>query len=89
MGIPLLRPLLVYGDNMSVIHNTQIPLSTLRKKINSICYHEILESAAMGESITAWVPTVENPDDLLTKFLYRSKRRHILGNVLCDIYYDH
>ena len=34
----------------------------------------------------SWAPTVENPAGLLTKFLNGSKRRHILGNVLCGIY---
>jgi hypothetical protein len=28
-----------YGDNMSVLHNTQRPKSVLKKKSNSLCYH--------------------------------------------------
>ena len=40
MGVPLTGPAYVYGDNMSVIHNTQRPESTLKKKSNSICYHD-------------------------------------------------
>ncbi len=32
MGVPIWGPLLIYGDNMSVIHNTQQPESTLKKK---------------------------------------------------------
>ena len=86
MGIPLSVPSLIYGDNISVIHNTQIPESTLQKKRNSIFYHAIRESFAMVESLTEWVPTGENPSDLLTKILYASKQRHIVGNVLHDIY---
>eukprot|EP00957_Ditylum_brightwellii_P086053 6546829-Ditylum_brightwellii.AAC.1 len=31
MGVPLFGPTYVYGDNMSVIHNTQRPESTLKK----------------------------------------------------------
>lgn len=38
MGIPLSGPSYIYGDNMSVIHNTQRPESTLKKKSNAICY---------------------------------------------------
>ena len=34
MGITIWGPLLIYGDNMSVIHNTQKPESTLKKKSN-------------------------------------------------------
>ena len=37
MGVPLSGPTLMYGDNMSVIYNTQRPESTLKKKSNSIC----------------------------------------------------
>ena len=48
MGVRISGPTYIYGDNMSVIHNTQIPESTLRKKLNSICYHDMRESVAMG-----------------------------------------
>lgn len=37
MGVEIAGPSYIYGDNMSVIHNTQRPESTLKKKINSIC----------------------------------------------------
>ena len=36
MGVPITGPTYAYGDNMSVIHNTQRPESTLRKKSNEI-----------------------------------------------------
>ena len=75
MGIPISGPLLVYGNNMSVIHNTQHPESLLKKKCNSICYCGICESVAMGETLTTHVPTLENYADLLTKVLYGQKRR--------------
>ena len=39
--------------------------------------------------MTAWAPTGENPAYLLTKTLYGSKRRHIVGNVMRDIYDEH
>ena len=39
MGVQISGPTDVYGDNMSVIKNTQRPESTLKKKSNSICYH--------------------------------------------------
>ena len=71
---------------MSVIHNTQRPESVLKKKSNSICYHAIRESVAMGESITAHVPTQLNPADLCTKVLsVGEKRDGIISLVLYDI----
>lgn len=44
MGIEWSGPTFVYGDNMSVIHNTQRPESVLKKKSNSICFHFARES---------------------------------------------
>ena len=35
MGVPLSGPSYIYGDNMSVIYNTQRPESTLEKKLTS------------------------------------------------------
>ena len=39
MGVPLTGPSYIFGDNMSVIHNTQRPESTLKKKSCSVAYH--------------------------------------------------
>jgi hypothetical protein len=36
MGVSVSGPSYIYGDNMSVIHNTQRPESTLKKKSNSV-----------------------------------------------------
>jgi hypothetical protein len=36
MGVALSGPTYVYGDNMSVLHNTHRPESFLKKKSNSI-----------------------------------------------------
>jgi hypothetical protein len=61
MGVPISGPSFIYGDNMSVIHNTQRPESTLKKKSNQICYHAVRESIAMGESLTGHISSQENP----------------------------
>jgi hypothetical protein len=55
MGISISGPTYTYGDNMLVIHNTQQPDSTLKKKSNPICYHACPEAVAwvaMGEMLT-------------------------------------
>jgi hypothetical protein len=64
MGVALIGPTFFYGDNMSVFHNTQWPEYVLKKKSNSICYHAVRESDAMGESIIGNVPSVDNPADI-------------------------
>jgi hypothetical protein len=86
MGVPLMGPVYIYGDNMSVIHNTSKPESVLKKKSNSICYHAVRESVAAGESLTSHISTHYNLSDLLTKVLYGEKRRQLVRGLLCDIY---
>ena len=64
MGIKIDGPTYVYGDNMSIIHNTSKPESVLKKKSNSICYHFVREAVAMRECLTKHVPTAINWADL-------------------------
>ena len=86
MGVEIDGPTYVHGDNMSVIHNTQRPESTLKKKSNSLCYHAVRESVAMGESLVTHIPTVENPADLCTKVMPGGQKRdHLIGKVLWDL----
>ena len=86
MGIPVSGPALVYGDNMSVIHNTQRPESVLKKKSNSICYHAVRESVAMGECLTTHISTTMNPADVATKVLPGGQKRdHLLGLIIYDL----
>ena len=83
MGIPLDGPTYVFGDNMSVIHNTQRPESTLKKKSNSICYHFVRESVAMGESLTTHVRSENNPSDICSKLVPGgAKRDHLVSMIL-------
>jgi hypothetical protein len=86
MGVALSDPTYVYGNNMSVVHNTQRPESVLKKKSNSICYHAVRESATMGESIIGHVPSVDNPADIHTKVVSGGqKRNHLICLLLHDL----
>lgn len=86
MGVPLSGPSFIYGDNMSVIHNTQRPESTLKKKSNSVCYHAVREAVAMGECLTGHVPTHDNPADICTKIMPGGQKRdHLVGLILYDL----
>jgi hypothetical protein len=67
LGIPCEDPTFVYDDNQSVLCNTSIPESTLKKKSQSIAYHFVREGSARNEWRTAYVNTHLNPADLLTK----------------------
>ena len=86
MGLPVPGQSVVLGDNQSVIFETSQPESTLRKKNNSICYHVVRESVAMGTILTGRVPLKLNIADLLTKVSFGSLRRTLLGRIVEDIY---
>ncbi len=71
---------------MSVINNTSKPKSVLKRKKNTVCYHTVCESVAMGESLTTHIDGDEKHIDLLPKVIYGGKRRYIVNNILHDMY---
>ena len=86
MGVPIFGPLIIYGDNMSFINNTQWPQSTLKKKSNSICYHVIRESVATKEVLTGHVSSVGNRVLICTKVVPgESNQKHLIGRVFHDL----
>jgi hypothetical protein len=75
MGIPCEGPAYVQGDNQSVLANTSMPDSILKKKSQSIAYHFVREGAARDEWRTTYVSTHDNEADLLTKLLPSGEKR--------------
>ena len=87
MGIPVYGPVFIYGDNQSVLANTSIPESQLKKKSQSIAYHFVREGVARDEWRTAYVNTHENESDLLTKPLpYGEKRKKFVRRLIHHVY---
>jgi hypothetical protein len=82
MGIPIDGPTYIFGDNMSVIHNTQRPESVLKKKSIAICYHFMRESVAMGECLTTHIRSEDNPADLCTKIMPGGQKRDRLVDLV-------
>ena len=74
---------------MSVIHSTQQPELTLRKKNLSICYHAVRKAVAMGKILTTHTKTDNNLSDFMTKVTFGQKRRNLVGSVLYDLYDDY
>ncbi len=89
MGIPLTGPSFIYADNKLQVTNSTRPELTLKKKCNSICYHAVQESVAMGESLITHINSEDNLSDLMTKVTHGSKCRHLVANILYDIYDDY
>ena len=87
MGILVEGPTCIYGDNQSVLANTTIPDSTLKKKCQSIAYHFVHEGVARDEWRTSYVNTHDNEADLLTKQLpHGEKRKGFVSNLLHHIF---
>ena len=66
MGIPVNNPTFIYGDNQSVLWNTTVPESSLKKKSCAVAYHFCREGVARVEWLTAYVRTNLNPSNILT-----------------------
>ena len=67
LGVPLKGSSLLLGDNMSVVLNTTIPASPLKKKHLACAYHQIREAIAGGIIEYAHIESKENVVDLFTK----------------------
>lgn len=72
LGVNLEGPSLMLGDNMSVILNTTVPSSMLKKKHHGCAYHRVREAIAAGIISFHHVDSVDNYADLMTKPLPRS-----------------
>ena len=77
MGVPIVGPALMLGDNMSVILNTTVPSSALKKKHCSILYHRVREAIAGGICRFAHVASAENITDILTKPVNKNAFYHL------------
>ena len=73
LGVEIDGPALMLGDNKSVVLNTSMPSSALKKKHNAIAYHRVRESIAAGIIKFIHVPSGENLADFLTKPLPAAK----------------
>ena len=87
MGIPVIGHARIFVDNQSVLANTTIPDSTLKKKSQSIAYHFIREGSARDEWRTTYINTHQNEADLLTKQLPSGeKREYFVSRLLHHIF---
>ena len=82
MGLPLEEATHVLVDNMSVVHNTSRPESTLNMKSNSIAYHFVRESAADSEIQISHIKSKDNISDMLTKIQTGPERKRLAQMVL-------
>jgi len=69
LGVPINEPALLLGDNQSVVLNTTVPASVLKKKHNAVCYHRIREACAASIIRFCHIPSHDNIADICTKSL--------------------
>ena len=86
MSIPCSGPAYIYGDNQSVLVNSSMPDSVLKKKSNSIAYNFVREGVAMREWILSYVNTKEKLADFLTKALIAEQRAKLIRRVLYHLW---
>ena len=67
LGVPIDGPVVLLGDNMSVILSTTIPSSVLKKKHVSCSYHRIREAIAANILRFSHITSDRNYADIMTK----------------------
>jgi hypothetical protein len=82
MGLPMEGPANGFCDNESVVLNSTIPSSTLKKKHNAVNYHKCRESIACGAVRLAKEPGETNLSDICTKLLNGPRKRQLASHVL-------
>ena len=82
MGAPLEKSALLLGDNNSVVLNTTMPSSVLKKKHCAVSYHKIREAIAAGIVKFSHISTEDNYADILTKPLTPKAFRSLVDPLL-------
>ena len=75
LGCKIECPTDVFGDNLSVIQNSQNPEADLAKKHVAIAFHVTREAVAAGIIRPYWLKGQNNTPDIMTKQLSRDLHR--------------
>jgi hypothetical protein len=82
MGIPILTPCLTLCDNETMIRNSTVPESTLKKKHNAIAYHRVREAVAADILRIGYINSHDNLADMFTKPLSRERIHDFCEQIL-------
>ena len=84
MGFSVNKPATLLVDNQSVVVNTTLPSSCLKKKHNAIAYHspKVREAVAAGIVRIAYIRSKENQADILAKPLSPQDYYYLLHGFL-------
>ena len=67
LGVLIEDSSVMVGDNMSVVINTTLPSSALKKKHQACNYHRVRECIASGIILFGYIHTTVNLADIMTK----------------------
>jgi hypothetical protein len=82
LGVALDGTVLMLGDNMSVVLNTTVPSSVLKKKHNEKAYHRVREAIAARIMKFAYIKSEENVSNVLEKPLSNEKFHYLMKRCL-------
>jgi hypothetical protein len=66
-GVPIKQKSYMFGDNESVVKNSTVPHSQLKKRHIALSYHRVREAIASGIVVFHHIRGVLNPADILSK----------------------
>lgn len=86
LGLKVTKPAVMLCDNMSVVHNMQLPSGTLKKKHQALSWHKCREAMAIGIARMAHIGSYWNIADINTKAkgpddYYRLLKEPLYGKV--------
>ena len=82
MGVPIQGYCHTCVDNMSVVNNTSVPESVLRKKSNSIAYHYVRSKCAEDVLRITYENTKTNLADILTKVQSGATKKNFRDRIM-------
>ena len=82
LGVPIVGPTHLFGDNRSVVTSSTIPHSQLQKRHNFLAYHRIREAIAAGIMRFYHVTSDKNLADIGTKLLNGTKLKALTTPLL-------
>ena len=78
LGVKIEKKAVMLGDNMSMVLNTTIPSSSLKKKFLACSYHCVREAIARGFVDFGKIASEENLADVNTKPLGPTAFHHLI-----------
>ncbi|CAJ1944962.1 unnamed protein product [Cylindrotheca closterium] len=82
MGVPIQGYCHTCVDNMSVVKNSSVPESQLKKKSNAVAYHYVRSRCAIDILRIEWIISDENLADVLTKIQPGPVRDRLIEHIM-------